>query len=56
MRSSACPDASLNIGIPACGVEKATVSAALVMPGVDASCWKVGARLFGDGTSNRSTA
>jgi hypothetical protein len=46
--SCRCSDVRTNIGIPAWGVVSATVSAALVIPGVFTSSTKVGALPFGD--------
>jgi hypothetical protein len=46
--SRLCSGVSTNIGIPACGVVRATVNAALITPGVFASSTKVGALPFGD--------
>jgi hypothetical protein len=48
MMSALCSPLSLNIGMPACGVVSATVSAVLVIPGVVARARNVGARAFGD--------
>jgi hypothetical protein len=41
----------MNIGIPAWGVESATIKAMLVIPGVPASSENVGDREFGERTS-----
>ena len=48
MMLSRCSAVSLNIGIPACGVVRATERAVEVMPAVVANARKVGARAFGD--------
>jgi hypothetical protein len=50
MISSRCSLVSVNIGIPAWGVVRATNNAVLVIPGVVARSGNLGAREFGERT------
>ena len=54
--SSRCSFVNVNIGIPACGVVRATDSAALVIPEAAARSTNLGARAFGERSCSATVA